>query len=385
MKPYEIFGQHLIEENAIEQMDKVMSIPPARYGALMPDAHHGYGMPIGGVAVLQDAVSPGFVGYDIACRMKLTIFDDMYSAVDVTEDWMYALQDSTRLGVGCHFDDADRRDHPIMEDPRITELGYDKDRMHSQLGTSGAGNHFLDVVKGELYLEAGTCEDPYASKEFIGLLTHSGSRGPGHWTATKYIKLARAYVKELGVDIPKGGYEWLSTETDQGREYLMAMELMGDYAQANHNLIHQNFMAQLNLTAWRTYDNHHNYAWKVPGTTNYTHRKGATPAGEGVVGVIPGTSGSNSYLVRGLGNKASLHSAPHGAGRPFSRKEAKRQHDGENFRSHMAAEGIKYSGLAGDETVFAYKDIEAVIAASSELCKVIGMMKPLMVLMAGGG
>ena len=377
MKPYEIFGQHLIEENAIEQMDNVMSIPPARYGALMPDAHHGYGMPIGGVVVLENAVSPGFVGYDIACRMKLTIFNDMDSAIDVTEDWMYALQDSTRLGVGCHFEHGDRRDHPIMEDPRIEYLGYDKDRMHSQLGTSGAGNHFLDVVEGTLY-------GPAEGSPFIGLLTHSGSRGPGHWTATKYIKLARAYVKELGVDIPKGGYEWLSTETDQGREYLRAMDLMGEYAQANHDLIHQNFMEQLNLTAWRTYDNHHNYAWRVPGSDSYTHRKGATPAGENVVGIIPGSSGSNSYIVSGRGNKLSLHSAPHGAGRPHSRKEAKRRHDGESFQNHMAAEGIKYSGLAGDETVFAYKDIEAVIEASSELCEVIGVMKPLMVLMAGG-
>ena len=172
-------------------------------------------------------------------------------------------------------------------------------------------------------------------------------------------------------------------DTDLGKEYFRAMTFMGDYAQASHDLIHQRFMRIMGLEARRTYDNHHNFAWRIPDTTLYCHRKGATPAHTGEIGIIPGSSGSKSYIVRGLGSDAGLDSAPHGAGRNFSRKEAKRRHDGESFDSHMAAEGITHAGLAGDETVFAYKDIEEVIAASSELLEVIGEMRPLIVLMGG--
>lgn len=374
-KDYTIFGKELIETNAIEQMDQVMSIPPALHGAIMPDGHLGYGMPIGGVAILDNAISPNFVGFDIACRMKMTIFSDVEKQ-DINKDqWLSAMKASTRFGVGSHWKKDKLREHDILDDDRFITLGYDMDKVRSQLGTSGKGNHFLDIVNGSFY---------DTDKQFVALITHSGSRGPGYQTARKYNKLAKEYTDSVARDIPKG-YEWLSMDTDLGKEYFMAMNLMGEYAQASHDLIHESFMKIVGLKAGITYDNHHNFCWKIPGTNHYIHRKGATPAGPDIFGIIPGSSGSASYLVRGLGNKQGLYSAPHGAGRPYSRTEAKSRHNVENFKAHMESEQISHKGITGDETVFAYKDIEKVIEASKDLILPIAYMWPRIVLMGGGG
>jgi len=378
-RSYNTFGQDLIEPNAREQMDRVMSIPPAVSGALMPDAHLGYGMPIGGVAILDNAISPNFVGYDIACRMKLTIFAGV-TPDDIDDDaWLSAMRQSTRFGVGSHWKGKDKRDHDLMDDHRFKLLDYDMDRVRSQLGTSGKGNHFLDVVVIHDYLGS-----PNMGDLMVGFLTHSGSRGPGYQTARKYNKMAEEYTNSIAYDIPKG-YEWLSMDTDQGREYFMAMNLMGEYAQASHDLIHESFMNILGLGAWNTYDNHHNFAWRIPGTDHYIHRKGATPAHKDEVGLIPGSSGSASYIVRGLGLEEGLNSAPHGAGRPYSRTEAKKHHEVEVFKEHMETQDIRHKGITGDETVFAYKDIEAVMEASEPLVEPIARMFPRIVLMGGGG
>ena len=386
MIKYEIFGQELIGENAIEQMDKVMSIEPAIAGALMPDAHLGYGMPIGGVVLLDNAISPNFVGFDIACRMKLTLFNDI-TADDIEDDeWLAAMRKSTQLGVGANWPLGQRKTHEILFRPEIDDLDYDRDLIWRQLGTSGGGNHFLDIVEGEIYALRDTPIAQYREfadpMPFVGLLTHSGSRGPGYKTAQKYGLKAKEYMKEQQIPTDKG-YEWLSMDTDLGREYFMAMNLMGDYAQANHDVIHDSFMAIMGLEGWKTYDNHHNFAWRVPGTDKYAHRKGSTPAGRDVAGLIPGTSGSASYIVKGLGNKLALHSAPHGAGLPYSRKEAKSRHDKPIFDQHMASRNIRHAGLAGDETVFAYKNIDAVMKASNELVEIVGKMYPRIVLMGG--
>jgi len=376
-KDYTVFGKELIETNAIEQMDQVMSIPPALHGAIMPDGHLGYGMPIGGVAILDNAISPNFVGFDIACRMKMTIFKDiLYTENFDKDEWLSAMRQSTKFGVGCKWPKDKLRDHNLMYDPRFKELGYDMDKVRSQLGTSGKGNHFLDIVSGNFY-------DTPQSK-FVALITHSGSRGPGYQTARKYNKLAKEYTDSIARDIPKG-YEWLSMDTDQGKEYFMAMNLMGEYAQASHDLIHESFMKITGTETHKTYDNHHNFCWRIPGTNHYIHRKGATPAGPDIFGIIPGSSGSASYLVRGLGNKQGLYSAPHGAGRPYSRTEAKSRHNVEDFKTHMESEQIRHKGITGDETVFAYKDIEKVIEASKDLILPIAYMWPKIVLMGGGG
>jgi tRNA-splicing ligase RtcB len=233
--------------------------------------------------------------------------------------------------------------------------------------------------------------------EFAALLTHSGSRGVGHAMATHYSSLAAERTNLIARGIPKE-YAWLNIDDDAGREYLQVMRLMGRYAQANHHLIHAHFLRRTGLSAlpvkgsavelphvttpFTVIENHHNFAW-VEGDL-VIHRKGATPAGRDVAGLIPGSSGTKSYLVKGLSNPDSLESSSHGAGRPFSRTEAKRRHDPEFFRTWMADHDILYKGVAPDETLMAYKDIETVIGLQTGvLVDIVAEMFPVAVQMGG--
>ena len=381
--PFALFGEagtH-IPYSAIEQMQTVMRLPIARSGALMPDAHLGYAMPIGGVVSLDDAISPSFVGYDISCMMQLSLYD--LAPPDFMAERRHlanVLRRETSFGLGADFK-AGQRQHAVMEDRRWKETKFMaslKATAGQQLGSSGGGNHFADLVILEFVRDHAHYR---AGEQAVGLLTHSGSRGAGHKTATHYVELAARYTRQVARKIPTG-YEWLALDHELGQEYLAAMQLMGAYARANHDLIHDHFAAAAGLgeryRAW----NRHNYAWVED--EGVIHRKGATPAEVGTIGIIPGSSGTASYLVRGLGNAQSLHSSSHGAGRWFSRTEAKRRHDEQAFLKHMAALDILHFGLEPDETFQAYKDIEMVIAVQEGiLVEVIARMTPKVVLMGG--
>jgi tRNA-splicing ligase RtcB len=351
---------------------------------MLPDAHPGYALCIGGVAALDRAISPSFVGYDIACRMTLTILD--LSPEEFTSHRAELAKDMVAVssfGKGSGFEGRERRDHPVMEDPlwnQLPQLRQLKPLAWQQLGSSGGGNHFFDAIIGQvtapadwLPLEVG--------RNFVAIMTHSGSRGTGHKLATYYVKLAEQETAQVARGIPKG-YEWLTLEADAGREYLHVMELMGRYAQANHHLIHNLFLKRTGLTGLARYENHHNFAWLNPDGT-VIHRKGATPAATGQVGIIPGSSGTPSYLVEGLGNVASLESSSHGAGRPFSRSEAKRRHDEALFQQWMAENDILHIGVSPDETLLAYKDIDRVMALQSDLVRPVARMLPAVVIMGG--
>ena len=381
--PFAMFGapEEHIPLGAVEQMNEVMRLPVAKHGALMPDAHLGYAMPIGGVVSLENAISPSFVGYDISCMMQLSL-------VDLTpEDFMAArpylagvLQGETAFGLGANFAGGER-EHAVMDDPRWREINVLtglKALAQHQLGSSGGGNHFADLV----ILDFVKDHEAYkAGDRSVGLLTHSGSRGVGHKTATYYVQQAARATRGIAQDIP-AGYEWLDLALEWGQEYLTAMQLMGDYAHANHDLIHDHFVAAAGLHCDYRVWNRHNYAWVEE--EGVIHRKGATPAAVGDIGIIPGSSGTPSYLVRGLGNAASLNSSSHGAGRWFSRKEAKRRHDEQAFLQHMAAQDILHFGLAPDETFQAYKDIEMVIGLQADvLVEVVAKMTPKVVIMGG--
>jgi tRNA-splicing ligase RtcB len=160
------------------------------------------------------------------------------------------------------------------------------------------------------------------------------------------------------------------------------MELMGDYARANHEIIHQRFLDISGLGSQAMYTNKHNFAWVDPKGLVY-HRKGATPAHAGQYGIIPGSSGSPSYLVVGKGNPESWYSAAHGAGRVYSRTEAKRRYDASEFARHMRENGITYHGVAPDETIHSYKDIHKIIEAQTDLVEVAAVMSPRVVVMGG--
>ena len=382
--PYAKFGQVGLDipYNAIDQMNEVMRIPPALAGALMPDAHQGYAMPIGGVVGMLNAVSPSFVGYDIACRMTVSFLDIppeefMKIKLSLFED----MKAVTRFGVGSNFDKP--HDHEVMHDPLWNQLPHLKDlkdKAQNQLGSSGGGNHFFDALVGEVVAPAEWI--PYdVGERFVALMTHSGSRGTRHKMATYYQKLAEKEVQSLFKGIRKG-YEWLNMEHDSGREYWNVMQLMGRYAKACHHIVHDSFTKRTGLTAFPRIENHHNFAWREGGM--YVHRKGATPAAQGQIGIIPGTSDTTSFLVEGLGNKESLNSSSHGAGRPFSRSEAKSKFDREAFLKHWKESGVLLDNVANDETYQAYKDIERVIhVQEGTLVRVVARMKPEIVVMGG--
>lgn len=389
---FSIFGEMGtdVPHNAIEQMQTVMRIPPARVGALMPDAHYGYAMPIGGIVALENAVSPSFVGYDIACRMMVSVLDISPSEFLKNRKKILAdMQSVSRFGLGSEFTGTDIREHIVMDEylwmhlPYLTNL---HDRAVKQLGSSGGGNHFFDALIGEVitpvsWLVTREGRKLREGEKFVAIMTHSGSRGPGHKSATRYLKLAKQETDRIAQGIPKG-YEWLSLDSAAGQEYWEVMQLMGRYAQANHYMIHNHFLLKSGITSISRFENHHNFAWKADNLI--IHRKGATPARLGEIGIIPGSSGTSSYLVQGLGNPMSLYSSSHGAGRPFSRKEAKSRHSPDLYRAHMSTNDILTAGVNTDETFLAYKDIERVIELQDGLLvDVIARMSPKIVIMGG--
>jgi tRNA-splicing ligase RtcB len=382
------------DKKTIAQMRTALEIPVALEGVLMPDAHLGYALPIGGVVALENAVSPSFVGYDIACRMTLTILDeDPEDIYKNREKLLDVMEGASSFGLNSGFDGPYTRDHPIMYDPMwnqlrlLTDL---KEKAQRQLGSSGGGNHFFDLVHGSVLTDR-----PWLPVEeggtFSAIMTHSGSRGTGHNLATFYQKLAKSYIDNVAVNIPSG-YEWLSLDTDAGLEYWRVMQLMGRYAQANHHLIHTTFIADSGISPLARFENHHNFAWVAGDEDNTSdprgktilHRKGATPARKGQVGIIPGTSGTKSYLVEGLGNEEALVSSSHGAGRRMSRTEAKKTFSFREFEEYMEEKDILFRGIGLDEVPGAYKDIEEVIKLQDGLLvRPVAVMFPMAVIMGG--
>ena len=369
-------------------MGAACDLPIACQAALMPDAHLGYGLPIGGVLATRNAVIPYGVGVDIACRMRLTLTDADPSTLNALRDNPYdeaelarSLRSGTRFGIGCHFQrsgwrhDA-RHDHEVMDSPvwETTDHLRDlKDTAWSQLGTSGSGNHFVEygLVKASLPLSKALQIKP---GWYVGLLSHSGSRGPGARTCNKYTKLA----KEQN---PAGDLSWLDLNTEEGQEYWEAMNLMGQYASANHECIHERVLGLAGLKEVAVIENHHNFAWKEEGMI--VHRKGATPAHEGELGVIPGSMASPAYIVMGKGCETSVNSASHGAGRRMSRTACKKTLSRKEAEADLAKKKIWLLDAGLDEMMGAYKDIDEVMAAQTELVDSVGSFHPKIVLMCG--
>jgi tRNA-splicing ligase RtcB (3'-phosphate/5'-hydroxy nucleic acid ligase) len=384
--PYRVWGSDL-EPDALTQMRNACRLPVAVSGALMPDAHVGYGLPIGGVLATKNAVIPYAVGVDIACRMKMSVLDLPVTALaDEKERLTRALERETQFGVGAAF--RTPRQHNVMdEDWSVTAVtARMKDRAWSQLGTSGSGNHFVEF--GELIVtDAGVGLQP---GRYVALLSHSGSRGTGAQVADHYSRLAR----ELHPELPKelSHLAWLDLASEPGQRYWAAMDLMGRYAAANHAVIHQHVVRALGVDVLLDVENHHNFAWRerhlLPDGSEdelIVHRKGATPAGEGVLGIIPGSMGTPGYVVRGKGVAASLNSASHGAGRRMSRKKAKDTFSWDAVQDFLRERNVTLLSAGLDEVPMAYKDIDAVMAAQSDLVEPLARFEPRLVKMAPSG
>ncbi len=381
---YETWGADGIDAGSHEQMRQACRVPVATSGALMPDAHIGYGLPIGGVLACDNAVVPYAVGVDIACRMKLSVLDMPLETLDTKLDlYKTSLERGTRFGVGAKHEKPQSHD-VLDQDWSVTRVTREqKDKAWKQLGTSGSGNHFVEfgVVTlaqrdEELGLDAG---------QYVALLSHSGSRGAGAAVCSTYSNIARATLPRKYEDL--GRLAWLDLDSQAGQEYWAAMNLMGDYAAANHDVIHRLVSKLLGATIVAGVENHHNFAWKEVhgGKEVIVHRKGATPAAAGELGVIPGSMADPAFIVRGSGNPASLCSASHGAGRQLSRKKAKDKYNFKAVRNDLLKKGIHILSAGADEVPGVYKDIREVMRQQADLVSTVGRFDPRIVKMCGDG
>lgn len=384
---YTIWGRENIEESAFGQMANVMSLAPTIAGALMPDAHLGYGMPIGGVAGLENAVSPAMIGYDIACRVRISVFDEPLSGKKTlkSDRLRKILLKNTRFGAGEGWSKGDAPDHDVLDDPRWNSILIAKqlkDKARTQIGTSGSGNHFVEF--GILTLEEASQELGLDAGEYLALMSHSGSRGVGHKIATEYMKRAEKNLPNL--DLPYKALAWLDLNTEDGQEYWEAMNLMGDYASANHHIIHQRIAEDLGSDIIGHVENHHNFAWKEEhgGKELIVHRKGATPAAEGQLGVIPGSMTQPAYIVAGKGEEKSLTSASHGAGRKIGRRAAERTYAQKDLDRAAKEAGVEVIGAGVDEGPYCYKDVATVMEAQKDLVRTLASFQPRIVRMDSG-
>ena len=388
-RPYGVWGADLIEPGTTAQMENAMRLPVSVGGALMPDAHLGYGLPVGGVLATEGAVIPWAVGVDIACRMRLSVYDVSPDLIeDRRDDLTEVLLRNTNFGAGSKFKEGRRPEHEVLDDPAWEATAFLKglkDTGRAQLGTSGSGNHFVEwgvfEALGEVEGEAAFGE----GRRYLALLSHSGSRGVGFKIANRYSKIAKERHPELDKQV--ADLAWLDLEDEEGEEYWLSMQLAGRFASANHAVIHDRVSRALGEEVLTKVENHHNFAWseRVGGREAVVHRKGATPAGRGVMGVIPGSMGDPGYVVRGRGDERSINSAAHGAGRRMSRTQAFKTLSEERWREHLAERGITLIGGSLDEAPAAYKDVETVVSMQNDLVDLVGRFTPKIVRMDAGG
>ncbi|MDO8754439.1 MAG: RtcB family protein, partial [Anaerolineales bacterium] len=293
-----------------------------------------------------------------------------------------ALLEQTAFGMGSKWTGSKKAQHAVLDDDAwyaTRQLKTLKDTAMNQLGTSGTGNHFVEW--GSFRLD----EPMFGLQpgEYLALLSHSGSRGVGAKIADRFSKLAME--KHPDLDKAVRYLAWLSLDSEDGQEYWLSMELAGRFASANHYVIHQRVAAAVGLKEAAVVENHHNYAWHeklANGKNVIVHRKGATPAGVGVLGIIPGSMGDAGYLVRGKGVALSLESASHGAGRLMSRRVALNSISKSARDEYLKKNDVTLLGGGLDESPQAYKPIDEVIAAQHDLVDVLGKFTPRIVRMA---
>lgn len=383
---YNIFGAANIEEGALKQMEIAAKLPVAVAGALMPDAHQGYGLPIGGVLATNNAIIPYAVGVDIGCRMCMSIFPVKSDELRKKESFFQReLLANTLFGAGREFKEF--TEHEVLERKEFNEIAFVsglKNKAAKQLGSSGSGNHFVEF--GEV--EITNAENPFQLPEgkYVGVLSHSGSRGLGATIASHYTQVA---IEKTVLPREAKQLAWLDLNTEEGMEYWLAMNLAGDYASACHHIIHKKITKAIGDNPIAVIENHHNFAWKealtgvegMEGREVIVHRKGATPAGKDILGIIPGSMTAPGFIVKGKGEIASLNSAAHGAGRKMSRTKALTNISHAALKNELQKHGVLLSGGGLDEAPQAYKDIHEVMQSQKQLVDVLGLFYPKIVKM----
>jgi tRNA-splicing ligase RtcB len=354
-----------IEEGAIQQARNLANLPSVyKWVALMPDCHVGYGMPIGGVLATTDLIVPNAVGVDIGCGMASVLFDCEPPDTDGIQRIMGEVRKEVPVGFGHHKEPQEWEGFDAAPDLPIIQQELNSAR--KQLGTLGGGNHFIEFQLDD-------------SGRF-GLMLHSGSRNFGLKVAKTYHDLARAMCERWHVELPDRELAFLSADSQEGQDYLTAMQYCLDFAQANRAHMLAAVLRIVGLRSGGEVNIHHNYAAIEHHFSKnvWVHRKGATRARTGELGIIPGSMGTASYIVEGLGNPESFQSCSHGAGRRMGRKQAERTLD---LAAEQAKMGHVIHGLRNvsdlDEAPGAYKDIDAVMAAQNDLMRIVSKRMPL--------
>lgn len=361
----------------MRQADNLARLPFLhKHVALMPDTHQGYGMPIGGVIATNGVVIPNAVGVDIGCGMVCAKTNVHISDIDPNV-WLREVMGHirARIPVGhnhrekmCDIDDMPPTNGFLME---IVNKEYDSAR--KQLGTLGGGNHFIEIQKDE--------------KGFIWVMIHSGSRNLGKRVADFHNAVAVKINKLWLSSVPESHeLAFLPAKTDEAVRYMNEMAYCLAFAKANRKKMMDDVLEcmEQDVVAFR-HDIHHNYAkWENHfGENVIVHRKGATSARLGEIGIIPGSQGSNSYIVKGLGNPDSFMSCSHGAGRKMGRKEATRKLVLADEIAKMEKMGVIHSLRNEkdlDEAASAYKDIDVVMKEQADLVEIIEKLTPLAVI-----
>jgi len=379
---YIVYGAEGIEDGARFQMDTAMRLPVSVAGALMPDAHQGNGLPIGGVLATRNEVIPYGVGMDIGCRMCLSVYDVAPSYINShAYDLKNVLLEHSRFGKETH---SVKHEAKVLDSTLFGEielLSKSKDRAYHQLGSSGGGNHFVEF--GIVEMSSPIDSKSLIEGKYFAILSHSGSRGLGAAIAQHYTQVAK---QQCLLPDEARHLAWLDLNTEAGQEYWLAMNLAGEYASACHHDIHYRIAKVLGFESIAMIENHHNFAWQETdehGNSMIVHRKGATPAGKGVLGIIPGSMTEPGYIVEGRGVTASLNSASHGAGRKMSRTKAKSMLSKSYVDDYIRMKGVEVIGSGLDEAPMAYKDIQEVMHQQVGLVNILGTFSPKIVRMCG--
>lgn len=375
-KPIKLWLNDL-EDGALAQAKNLANLPFAfKHIPIMPDSHQGYGMPIGSILATKGVIVPNAVGVDIGCGMcamrtslKTVSKEDLKKTLAIAR---------TLIPLGFNWHD-EPQDEALMpeghEDLKIVSRAYVKGT--KQLGTLGGGNHFVEIQQG--------------SDGYIWIMIHSGSRALGYSVAKHYnnvaIKLNERYHSAV---TKKMELAFLPIETQEAKDYIKEMNYCIDYALANRKLMMTRMAAALSEVVGafdcdEIINKSHNFAaWeKHYGEKVLVHRKGATRAYKDELGMIPGSQGTSSYIVKGLGNPESFMSCSHGAGRKMGRKQAQRElnleHEIELLNQKGVIHAIRHTSDL-DEATSAYKDIDVVMENQKDLAEIVVELRPLAVL-----
>lgn len=374
-----VWGKH--EDNTIEQIKTCART--ADKAALMADGHLGYAVPIGGVVAYKDAISPSGVGYDIACGNKAVRL--AMSGSDLRKNISTIMDDVWKtISFGVGRKNNERVEHRVLETGSSAGWSLDavkplRDKAVNQLGTIGSGNHYVDLF---------TDEDDYV---WIGV--HFGSRGFGHGIATWFLNAAGA---KDGMNVEPCV---LDVDSDLGAQYLIAMNLAGEYAYAGRDWVCDRVARILGAPIVEEVHNHHNFAWREmhEGENYWVVRKGATPAFPGQKGFVGGTMAENAVILEGVESdlaRHSLYSTVHGAGRVMGRKEAtgvikkgrvvrEAKITQDMMHDWVTRANVELRGAGVDESPHCYKRLDSVLSEMGDTVRVLHTLTPAGVAMAG--